>query len=417
MKDVNSTAYPTYKAFHDQTILLAMLLIGNNKKNYISVEKLSDLAVQGGENELIEVKESASNNNPLSNSSPNLWKTLYNWVEYFYKNNCLEDIEKYALTLLVFSGKERRIDIADDLKKCLTEKDIKKIIQRMKEEVIKKPNLRSESLTNINNDYASNKKSKDTAYFVRCLLSKEYIEYFKNVCKQFKYELYEKETCLGILRSNLKRIYGDGEETENILSEYLGWINLKVSVFLEENKPVVIKTSEYQEFANKYIKSKMKKNKFRDHNDIVPDTEVINLEVKNRPVYIKQLEIIDSSPTIKENAAYYYLKMIKERSKWIENGFIKSIDDEKCNFFQTLLKREWENEKEVLDSTDEKINGKKLYSSMIRIKNLKLDGEDIGQDIKNGFIEELANLPFDNEKSIGWHKDYKKLLQVRDDDD
>lgn len=93
----STMAVPQLKSFSSQIVFLAYQLIQNATMDcLIFLEKISDVEIEGRENRIIELKNVDSNNNILSNSSINLWRTIYNWAMFFYEHGDM-DINQFQL--------------------------------------------------------------------------------------------------------------------------------------------------------------------------------------------------------------------------------------------------------------------------------------------------------------------------------
>lgn len=115
----NIMAYAQLKSFTSQEIFLAYQLLKYNQwECSLSLEKIGDIGIEGEVNSIVELKNADSKgNNPLSNSSSDLWKSIYNWTIYFFENSDI-DISKYLLFLFVFSNNKCPTDIIEQINKC-----------------------------------------------------------------------------------------------------------------------------------------------------------------------------------------------------------------------------------------------------------------------------------------------------------
>lgn len=132
----STMAVPQLKSFSSQIVFLAYQLIQNATMDcLISLEKIGDVGIEGKENRIIELKNVDSNNNILSNSSMNLWKTIYNWAMFFCEHDDM-DINQFQLQLLVYTKNGGDGNIANDLNNCDNEtyfKSIEKLDNRNQE--------------------------------------------------------------------------------------------------------------------------------------------------------------------------------------------------------------------------------------------------------------------------------------------
>lgn len=407
----NIMAASQFKSFNSQTIFLAEQLLKYSSFDCsISLETIGDVGFEGEENKIIELKNADSkNHNPLSNSSLDLWKTIFNWAMFFYENK-EKNIEQYKLQLLVFTENNGGKEIAEKMNNCYTEEQFNEIENDIITIILKKQPRRRCNLQTIKDEY--NFEKTKARYYIMCLFSKELYPYFKKIIINFKYYKYE-TTYLENLKSLIKREYGcnDQEILNDMVTKYLGWIQMEISRLTGENKPIIIKTEKYHEFSEKYIAPKLDGEKYRTHDTLIPSNAAIEGQVQDSPNYIQQLEIINLDKQVQSTAAYYFLKLWLERRNWIQSGYLSCLADSKYESYQKKVQRNWLNIKGLVDGINEIAEGKMLFKEMLKSRQGQFDGVNLDPELEKGFIHELANLPIDNNLSIGWHPKYKELLK------
>ena len=92
-------------AYMIQAFHMLYVLISCQRGDVVSMELFDDLGVNREENtvEAIQIKSVTSENNPVSNKSIDLWKTLYNWL-MGVKNEEIP-LEKTLFTLFITVNK------------------------------------------------------------------------------------------------------------------------------------------------------------------------------------------------------------------------------------------------------------------------------------------------------------------------
>lgn len=146
----NSMAPAQVYSFVSQAIYLATYLIRYSSFNCsLSVEEIGDIGVDGERNEIVELKNAQHvSHNPLSNSSIDLWKSLYNWTMFFYENKNFM-INDFRLLLYVNSKNECKTDIARYINECNCKNDYDDIIKRIKTDILKNVKYKRRKLTCI----------------------------------------------------------------------------------------------------------------------------------------------------------------------------------------------------------------------------------------------------------------------------
>ena len=116
-----------------------------------------------------------------------------------------------------------------------------------------------------------------------------------------------------------------------------------------------------------------------------------------------------------------YIKAFKNKEKYKEKGkFTKKEFDE---MYRAVYEK-WLEDREYLfsiNSIENDINkGKRLYNCSIENKSIKIGNtsfDDSPQEVARGICNFLANDNSETQNySIGWHPDYKRLLNEVDND-
>ena len=164
----NIMAASQFKSFNSQTIFLAEQLLKYSSFDCsISLETIGDVGFEGEENKIIELKNADSkNHNPLSNSSLDLWKTIFNWAMFFYENK-EKNIEQYKLQLLVFTENNGGKEIAEKMNNCYTEEQFNEIENDIITIILKKQPRRRCNLQTIKDEY--NFEKTKARYYIMCL--------------------------------------------------------------------------------------------------------------------------------------------------------------------------------------------------------------------------------------------------------
>lgn len=409
MPNRTSMAPAALYSFMSQSVYFATYLLKYNCFDCtLSLENIGDVGSTGEINEIVELKNAQYElHNPLTNSSMDLWKSLFNWTMFFYENSNY-DVMKFRLLLFINTTNNCNADLAKDINECCDYISVESLIKRIKSEILRKPNYRRKKLSSIRNTYKNNKRT--VKYFVESLLSSELVEIFKKVCIKFEYEVSQIDYYTQLI--NLLKInYGceDGEKIGQIAYQLVGWVETKIVNLLREKTTVIIGTKEFGEFSKKQIAPLMFPNKYSMHPTLKPKEEDIEEAVRAMPRYLKQLELIGLTGLFAQSASYY-LQLMLERKNWIKSGFLDNVEDLKYTSYQDSLYKNWEFYREILNGDNEEEKGKSLLMKMLDQNNNKFDNEILDIDLTRGFIHELADLNVYNKLSIGWHPKYKELL-------
>lgn len=196
-----------------------------------------------------------------------------------------------------------------------------------------------------------------------------------------------------------------------IAQQLVGWVSKRITQSIACGQPASIHTKEFQDFTNQHIGIYMTPNKYMKHNNMIPSEKELNDELESAPRYLKQLDIIGVSE-LKNQAVSYFLQLKLERKNWIKSGLLESVLDPKYVSYQNSLHKTWEINSlhSSLKFKDKKTIGQETLFNMLDYNGNQFDNETIDIDITRGFIHELADYESDKENAIGWHPDFKELL-------
>lgn len=358
----------------------------------VSIEESSDVAAifSDGSKLVEEDKSSTRNINPVQDKSINLWKTFYNWINkinggilnierdrfILYVNHSVPD---NALVKLFSNADKTNIDkiikIIENIKSSIEPthpiyKYIKYLLQGKNLELFK-------NLVLNRFDFICNKKSDDV---------------YSNIRKKLKHDL-----CLD-----------SDNDIEMILHNATGWLQKEIMTKIAKHEPPVICRRDYEKFIRPFIK------KIND-TGLIDYANLKNLRLskdkkttilKERPIYVKQLEFIEMDTDLILSAIDDYYKAEINRGYFIEEGILtkKDIQD-----FKDELMHAYSNEKMRIDithSSDTNINKGRLLYTNCQDKSILLVQKEPPSRTVQGTYQLLAD-----EQKLGWHPYWKIKLE------
>ncbi len=355
----------------------------------VNIEKEDDVSVinRNGEVELAEQLK-CKTRNIFDNCSKDFWNTLYNWVLNWKDENAK------------FTSSTRFVIYSS------TNFDFKEVVKKLYE---------ANEPTEIEEAWAAAKiifaetKPKDF----------DYLDENKNitfkVIKQleivFPEESIDKDLDK-IIETEYKDVYKD--KFDNFVTHLNDWFYGKViKLDPKKNKSCTISKKDFDVFITHYNGSK-KAVKLPSYSELIPkDLE----QLKNNQFY-KQLEIVNAPLNIKDTAKKEYLSW-----KIIEGTELKEGLSSEKNLQQAYLeaKNNWEQKKsdieDLHDDKSEDKRGRLLYSECQDV-SIKIDGVEIndnGKRVARGVYNHLADKGLSHELSVGWHPQYKVMLEANGD--
>lgn len=383
----------------------ALFWLSRPEINYVSIETDDDVVAQLRNGEDIHTiyeqdKNSIRANNPFSNSNVNLWKTLAIWLNIQKENIGLKS--RFILAT------NRRVNTT-----CIMYKlHILNLTSNY--------NVQPEKLADIYNDLidvGSKLKGKAKEFYDICrnytedefihLLSKIAIssQEYQNNNDQFKTDI----------RQNLR--IGDQVPFNSIYTKILGWVVSTVTDLWKQKKEGWVKSSELVNIKDTYIKELLDKPFLEQAVSAIPVLDY-EREQHKKHTFIKQLNLIEVAEDEKIEAIDDFLRAVKERERWAENGSIPGQNDIQdmegdiqrfCN--QTLKKHIIQAKSN--SSINEVDIGNLTYIDCSSKTNYTLAGYPVMQRYTiAGSLHILSD-----KLTIGWHPNWKAHLNPNNNQD
>lgn len=199
---------------------------------------------------------------------------------------------------------------------------------------------------------------------------------------------------------------------DSLVDSVVGWWFISaVNMLQSDTKQTISKAK-----ANNYIQS------CRDQlrADALPDEFYENVEIDDAALeeskdkmFVKQLSLIDATKREKKAAISDYKRAYGQRSKWLRDG---RITQQEYNTFDADLQEEWQSRFDLmLDETEGKGNEERKNAGHAFYRKTYVSPQYTLPRFREAslYITKGSYQILSNDKTIGWHPDYKDLL---DDD-
>jgi hypothetical protein len=308
-------------------------LLRSAPKDVVCVEVFGDVATLRSDGELLaEEDKSSIVGNPLTDRSIDLWKTLSNWIGAINSGDI--DIEKTKFVL--YSNQAGRHSIVNKFSSAQSQSDIQSALEYTRSIL---GDTKPEHEIWSYYDFVVNKNE--------VLLS--------NIIHRFDLQIgsgagYED------LRIEIQRKHVPDGQIEFLMDNLNGWLQKVINERIAARQRAIISWEEFdKQFKVLFDRSRSRELiDFTMHYSKEHDKEVQN-QFKIRPLYLKQLEIIEMSEDEILVAISDYLRADVNLNKWIED---ETINDEVATDFEAKLTKFWENSRKRI-----KITGKSLRES------------------------------------------------------
>ena len=358
----------------------------------VSVESKDDISAIGSDDKLIVVEQIKDKNTNFSNCSEDFWCTFANWI-----NRYKEKKDKFTnrTQFVIFSNRKQQLkkDYFIDLcNNAQNDEESKKCIATIKD-TFSSTNLKIKQCFNVFID----EQNKDVVI---------------NIIRNFSYQV-PNGGIFEDVKNKIQELHSENRNTEELRMKMLGWINEKI----------------YDKENDKIRKFDLSQADFRNYLDnnknlklaLIDDVSEFDLEEAHKQYFYRQLGLIERGEELKRLDCRDYYRWLVTRAKEEEKGkFTKKEFDE---MYRAVYEK-WLEDREYLfsiNSIENDINkGKRLYNCSIENKSIKIGNtsfDDSPQEVARGICNFLANDNSETQNySIGWHPDYKRLLNEVDND-
>lgn len=377
-----------YAGYSLQTTRLAARLLTAEPRSILSLEVFEDVGVELPDGTRIaEQNKSSLDGNPVSDRAVDLWKTLSNWVDAV-RNGEL-DAEKTKFEIYV--SKPVSGALVEVFSKATTIDEASAALESARTRLWGEPTTRPE-------------KSK-VAESIR-----NYVDNVLDCAEAIAAPIIKGFSLLqasGIPQKDFEDLFRKTFVADEIIGlvadQALGWVKGRTDELLQQGKPANVKRDEFFNHLHSFIRRIDRQDLLRS---FAPDPtqEQIDRDMAAR-VYVRQLQLINLEYDDQVEAVTDYLRAVSDRTIWSAKGLVHqdSFDE-----FEDNLRRAWKHlktESDILASDkDESSRGKLLYSKCCR-HTAKLQNMDLEDHFTRGGFHALSE-----EKSIGWHPDYKSNL-------
>lgn len=367
---------------------LVLLLVENRMASpCLSFECLDDIAIEDEGNVALYQAKLHIKPVQLTDRSADFWKTIRVWSEGI-NNGCFNPsvtIFTLITTASIPEGSFLNLFFSDK------EEDRKKIIATM--ESIATETTNKENKPGYDAFSALTEEQKQTLIGnIRITDSNVSID---DTMEQLKYRL-ELSAPIGALDSFIDSVLG-------------WWFRNSVDMLQAGTKQTISKAA-----VNNYIQA------CRDQirADALPDEFFEKVEIDDAALeeskdktFVKQLTLVDATKREKKTAISDYKRAYGQRSKWLRDGRVAQSE---YDSFDANLQEEWQSRFDMmLDDTEgqgeeeRKTAGHMFYRENYVAPQYQLP---LFRNNASGYITKGSYQILSNDKTIGWHPDYKDLL-------
>lgn len=370
-------------------------LISLDPDHVVSVEAFDDVATQV-ENGIVvqQLKSVLSENSPISNRSIDFWKTLNNWLSYVKEGSLSINNTIFRMIIIANRGLEPGNLIAK-MFEAKTDAEATAALQLAKDTLWGK------------DDFKKSEVAKSYGPFLEAVFCDANKNTVISIIKKIELIVFNSNYNDNLYTKFCAQLIDDRFQDKFFLL-MLGWVNERVTCFLQQKKTAFIKCEEFRKELLKHTSNFRENTLLAAASLTIKDDEKRN-EIDKQDIYIKQLGFIEVEIEEKLSAASDFLRTKSTKIDWAERGIVNNLDD-----YNAAIVRSWNNNKQLVKFTpnlSDVMAGKKLYFECQRdVQKIRVQNCDPPEFFGSGTLHALANMPSDGPQ-IGWHLQYKKLLK------
>jgi hypothetical protein len=378
-KRTSRAAPGPYLGFGLQTIRLCYHLLAAPPNTSVSVEFEDDVAVHYADGSiLLEQTKSAISSNPLADGAVDLWKTLANWTEWDPNPQLRTASIKYQL----YVTPPKSGDLAGQLAAATTGEAV------------------SAALTAVAKRKTSSAKAPVWQQHLRRFLTAPPATqaYVVNNFFIVSSDIDPVDPIRQFLAPTV-----DDEVLDDVCRQIIGYAKTESDALLRRKQPGLIAVEAFRQHVRGFLRKLTSPALFSVAPK--PTAEAVEEKLRESPMFLRQLDLIDASPRQRVSSVSDYLQTIADKALWAAAGKI----------FQATLDR-WDEDLlglhesvctdvAVTQKQMDALNKGKLVYVKCRQLQASIDTHVATPWFIHGSLHELAN-----ELRLGWHPDYADLL-------
>ncbi|WP_156647835.1 ABC-three component system protein [Methylobacterium sp. Leaf87] len=374
-----STAPGQYLGYGLQDVRLCHHLLKTPPGTSVSLEFVDDTAIHYSDGKLLlEQSKSALKGNPVSDGSPELWKTFANWSNLCVDRQVSPSTTKFRLYVCPLKD----ANLAQLMHAATTDAEATALLKKITKKVTAKNSDKgcSPSIT-------------------------EFIGAGKDICCQIilNFELVGDVDPLEPIREILRLAVQD-QTLDDFCAHAIGTAKNQIAVLIRAGSSPIIDTTIFRKQLQAFIRKHGILNLLAPTIEIPADAAIKEI-VESAPIFVQQLLKIQISHEYLIRAVSDYLRSEADHTTWAAEG---RIVEESLYEFNDTLERHFEitrSEIEDLHSaSDEVTRGQRVYRKCISHQT-SLEGHVVPNYFIPGSFNLLANFG-----RIGWHPKYSDFF-------
>lgn len=381
VKPTKHSAPGQYLGFALQPVRAFFHLLTAPKGVKVALELQDDVSIHYADgSRLLEQTKSALKQNPISDWAEDLWKTFENWLVMLNAGQCQPGSTRFRI--YVTPAKEGTF--AEALATAVTADDVDAVLATIKTKLGKK------------------KAPPACAAKIQALLDAP-AERQHALIGNFELEANAAnplESIKAVLRPTIAESHID-----IIACSGIGQAKQAMDRLIQRGEKPILDADAFRRDFHAFVRQNNLPGLLASIAEAPSDTEVAGVAAA-RPVFVRQLELVEASEEELLRAVGDYLRSSADKADWAERGeiFSGSLD----GWDEDLIRRYGMAKGDVADLHGEKpaaVQGRLVYRQCAQ-HQAPLEGRVVPSHFVHGSFNDLAD-----RRRLGWHGDYLALLE------
>lgn len=350
----------------------------------VSIEHLDDVATHNGTGDIVEQDKSGLAHNPVTDRSPELWKSLANWVRAI-RDGALKNDTRFRM----YVAQGHHGDLIDSIHSATSKAAADALVASIRARFGDREKLPISIAGHVQEVLSASDE----------LLARLFLS-------------ITLENGSGAPNDDLAGMPGmaaiSAKNRASVLTFLLGWAKKAVDKRIEQGKATVISWEDY----HRAFVSAAKKFDRAENVLVAKCVDVTEAELQNElrdRTYVRQLQIVQCDEDDMVRAVNDYLRSVAHRTNWSEDGdVIESSFDE----FERTLHRAWTSQRSVVDIEQKALaeaeRGRLLYLKCQQLK-VPLQGMNVPEFFVPGSFHTMAD-----SLRVGWHPRFREVVAAFD---
>jgi hypothetical protein len=381
---VKHAAAGPYLGFALQPVRLCYYLLSSPGESSVSLEYLDDVAVHYADGSLLlEQCKSALAHNPISDWSDDLWKTVANWLDAVEAKKI--DGVKTSFQLYVTPSRPGKLSAA--MHAAADAKAVEALVKQISDKL---------------------KKKADPP---KCIA---HVQKFLDATDELRLAVIGNTTVyatdadpLEPIRELLRPTVPEAS-LDVICASAIGQAKEAADKCIRRKAPALLGVAEFRKNFHAFVQQNNMAG-YLPTFTAAPSKEVAKAMLSTRPVFVRQLQLIDATEDQQLRAASDLMRTSGDKVKWADQGLVHDGVFE--DWEDTLLRKHDAAQSEVKETYSEKTReaqGRIVYSRCAAME-VPLNGRELPGHFTHGGFNDLAD-----RRKLGWHPEHQTLLSAED---